>query len=280
MYDDDPSWRGYFGLLGALYRDHPIRLDPAGTKETIAPIDRDVLVRTHAAYYHPANLVLSVAGDVDPAAVFARAEAALRADAPGAVNRRRPTAEPADVAMPERRLALSVSRPQVSLGFKDAPPGPAVADLLAREAETDVVLDALFGDGGLVEAPLYRDGIVDESLSASYQAEADYAFAVVSAEVDDVDAFRTRLLEAVDGARRVGISPAYVERARRRALGGFVRAFNSPERVASLLLGTALKDTTLRDAVAAIRAVTPQRAAERLEALACGPRAWSIIDPK
>ena len=31
MYDDDASWRGYFGLLGALYRDHPIRLDPAGT---------------------------------------------------------------------------------------------------------------------------------------------------------------------------------------------------------------------------------------------------------
>lgn len=280
MYDDDPSWRGYFGLLGALYRDHPIRLDPAGTKETIAPIDRDVLVRTHAAYYHPANLVLAVAGDVDPAKVLARAEAVLRSEVAGAVNRRRPTAEPSAVAEPERRLALSVSRPQVSLGWKDTPPGGIVRDLLVREAETEVVLDALFGDGGLVEAPLYRDGVVDESLSASYQAEADYAFTVVSAEVDDVDTFRTRLLEAVDGARRAGISPAHVERAKRRALGGYVRTFNSPDRAASLLLSTALKDTTLADAVAAIREVTPARAAARFDELVAGATAWSIIVPK
>ena len=280
MYDDDPSWRGYFGLLGALYRDHPIRLDIAGTKETIAPIDRDVLVRTHAAYYHPANLVLAVAGDVDPANVLARAEAVLRSEVAGAVNRRRPTAEPSAVAEPERRLALSVSRPQVSLGWKDTPPGGIVRDLLVREAETEVVLDVLFGDGGLVEAPLYRDGVVDESLSASYQAEADYAFTVVSAEVDDVDTFRTRLLEAVDGARRAGISPAHVERAKRRALGGYVRTFNSPDRAASLLLSTALKDTTLADAVAAIREVTPARAAARFDELVAGATAWSIIVPK
>jgi predicted Zn-dependent peptidase len=280
MYDDDASWRGYFGLLGALYRDHPIRLDPAGTKETIAPIDRDVLVRTHAAYYHPANLILCVAGDVDPAAVLAAAEATLVAKTPGAVNRRPPTPEPSAPATAERRESLSVSRPQVTLGWKDSPTGAGGRALLDREAETEVVLDALFGDGGLVEAPLYRDGVVDESFSASYQAEADYGFAAVSAEVDDAEAYRTRLLAEIERARRAGITAAHVERARRRALGGYVRTFNSPERAASLLLGTALKDVTIAESVEAVLRVTPARAAARLEALlACG-HAWSTIVPK
>lgn len=279
MYDDDASWRGYFGLLETLYRDHPIRLDPAGTKETIAPIDRDVLVRTHAAYYHPANLILAVAGDVDPAAVLASASAELTSDAAGAIHRRAPSREPAEPASAERRQALSVSRPQVTLGVKDDPVGRAGRALLDREAETELVLDVLFGDGGLVEAPLYREGMVDESLSASYQAEADYGFATISAEVDDVAAFRARLLEAMDAARRKGVDAARVERSKRRALGGYVRTFNSPERTASLLLGAELRETTLSEQVGAVRAVTPARAAARLDELLARPRAWSIIEP-
>ena len=280
MYDDDASWRGYFGLLGALYRDHPIRLDPAGTKKTIAPIDRDVLVKTHAAYYHPANLILCVAGDVDPAAVLARAETMLEAKTEGRVNRRPPTKEQKAPAARERREALSVSRPQVTLGWKDDPVGPDVRALLEREAETEVVLDALFGDGGLVEAPLYRDGFVDESLSASYQAEADYGFATLSAEVDDAGAYRARLIEELARAKQKGLTAAHVERAKRRALGGYVRTFNSPERAASLLLGMALKDTTLDESVDAVMGVTLARAAARLDRLLACEQAWSTITPR
>lgn len=280
MYDDDASWRGYFGLLGALYRDHPIRLDPAGTAATIAPIDRDVLVRTHAAYYHPANLILAVAGDVDPDAVLDAADALLRAGSKGAVHHRSATVEPSAVAEREKREALSVSRPQVTLGWKDEPVGVGGRPLLDREAETEVVLDALFGDGGLVEAPLYRDGIVDESFSASYQAEADYGFATLSAEVDDVEEYRTHALEAIASASRSGIDASRVERAKRRALGGYVRTFNSPERAAGVLLATALKDTTLDESIDAILRVTPARAAARLSSLLACPHAWSILVPK
>ncbi len=280
MYQDDPSWRGYFGLLGALYRRHPVRLDVAGTKETIAPIDREVLLATHAAYYHPENLVLVVAGDVDPATVLARATERLAAPARGEAHRRAAVAEPAEPASKEVRLPLSVSRPHVLLGWKDVPPGATGVPLVRHEVETEIVLEALFGDGGAVEAGLYREGIVDESLEASSEAGHDFAFSVVSAEVDDVDAYRTRLLEAVDAVARRGLAAADVERCRRRAWGGWLRAFNSPERTASLHLGMALKDARPEDALAALEATTPARANARLRDLVARPRAWSILVPR
>src|SRR5207247_2628569 len=118
----------------------------------------------------------------------------------------------------ERRQALSVSRPQVTLGIKDEAPGATGPALLARETETDLLLDVLFGDGGTVEAPLYREGAVDESFGASYQAEPDCAFVAVSAEVDAEAPYRARLLEAIEAARRRGIAEADVERSRRKAL--------------------------------------------------------------
>jgi predicted Zn-dependent peptidase len=280
MYDDDAGWRGYFNLLSALYRDHPLRFDIAGTKETIAPIDQAVLRATHAAYYHPANLSLFVAGDVDPAAVLSRATERLVPSAPGAAHRRAPVAEPAEPAAPERRQSLSVSRPQVLLGIKDAAPGTSGRDLLVRETVTEALLDVLFGDGGTVEAPLHAEGLVDDSFQASYQAEPDCAFVSVSAEVDEEAPYRARLLDAIEAARRAGIRPEDVERSRRKAVGSYLRAFNSPERVASLYLALHMKDAAVSDLPAALEAVTPRAVAERLDDLLSRARAWSVIVPR
>lgn len=36
MYDDDGEWRVQFNLLQALYHNHPVRIDIAGTVESIA----------------------------------------------------------------------------------------------------------------------------------------------------------------------------------------------------------------------------------------------------
>ena len=280
MYEDDPGWRSYFGLLSALYKDHPIRFDPAGSKDTIAPIDRPILERTHAAYYHPANLILCVAGDVDPAAVLSAAARVLVSDRPGEAHRRPPVAEPAAPAVPETRVALSVSRPNVTLGLKDDPPGVEGTALLARETETELLLDVLFGDGGIVEAPLYQEGVVDESLSAGYQAEPDFGFVSVSCDVDAEGPYRERLLSALETARRRGIRPEDVERAKKKALGATVRTFNSPDRLASALLALALDGTTFADTIAAIEGASAPALTARFERLLTCPRAWSVVEPR
>ena len=43
MYDDSPGWRVMFNMLTAMYRNHPVRIDIAGTVESIAEIDYDLL---------------------------------------------------------------------------------------------------------------------------------------------------------------------------------------------------------------------------------------------
>ena len=45
MYDDDGEWRVQFNLLQALYHNHPVRIDIAGTVESIAEIDDQLLYR-------------------------------------------------------------------------------------------------------------------------------------------------------------------------------------------------------------------------------------------
>ena len=48
MYDDYPSWKVYLNALKCLYKDHPIRLDIAGTVESISKIDKEMLYNCYS----------------------------------------------------------------------------------------------------------------------------------------------------------------------------------------------------------------------------------------
>lgn len=45
MYDDDPGWQLYMNALDCMYKENPIKIDIAGTVESISKIDPDVLYK-------------------------------------------------------------------------------------------------------------------------------------------------------------------------------------------------------------------------------------------
>lgn len=65
MYEDSPGWQVTFQLLEALYHDNPVKVDIAGTVESIAQIDADLLYRCYHTFYNLSNMVLSIAGKFD-----------------------------------------------------------------------------------------------------------------------------------------------------------------------------------------------------------------------
>ena len=65
MYQDHADWRVFFGMLSSLYHDHPVKLDIAGTVESISKIDADMLYRCYRTFYSLSNMVLCIAGKFD-----------------------------------------------------------------------------------------------------------------------------------------------------------------------------------------------------------------------
>ena len=279
MYDDDPAWRGYLALLRALYRRHPVREDIAGSAASIEGIDAQLLRTVHATFYRPRNLVLAVAGHVDPRRVLARVEGCGLPAARGGRHRRAPVSEAQVVHRREVREALSVTRPNVWLGIKDDPPGSGKA-LVERQILTGLVLETLFDDGGRIQTRLYDDGLIDDSFHATYESESDVAHVVISAEVDDVAGFRRALARHLRAAVEAGITESEVERARRRTLGRRLRLLNAPEAFAQWLVAGALEGVPLDAAHAALGRATARRVNARLRQLVTRPRAWAIMEPR
>ena len=87
MIEDEPYWRLYRNLLAGLYERHPIRISVAGTRESIAGITDHTLYDCYRSFYHPGNMVLCVAGPVDPEGVEDTPHQDVERQSPGRAGR-------------------------------------------------------------------------------------------------------------------------------------------------------------------------------------------------
>ncbi len=76
MRDDTPDDLVHEVFTGALFPDHPLGREVAGTQTTVTAMTRDAIAEYHAAHYQPSNVVVAVAGSVDHDAVVAQIAAA------------------------------------------------------------------------------------------------------------------------------------------------------------------------------------------------------------
>ena len=66
MTNDNPEWRVFFNMLKSMYHSHPIQIDIAGTQESIAKIDADLLYKCYDTFYNLNNMTLSIAEPMLP----------------------------------------------------------------------------------------------------------------------------------------------------------------------------------------------------------------------
>ena len=279
MYDDDPEWQVQFGLLKALYVNNPVKIDIAGTIESISHIDKDVLYACYNTFYNPANMVLCVAGDVDPDTVAGLVEAHIRTERPsGRVENFYPD-EPAQVAQKLREQKLDVSIPLFDIGFKDNHLQTGDG-LLKNEIATKILLKLLAGRSSKLYTDLYGEGLVNASFSTDLMMEPQFSCAIVGGESERPLEVQRRLLAAIEGMRRDGIDPAAFARAKKALYGNFLRGFNDVEDIAGMMCRNILNGVNLFRFQAVYDTVDAAFAAQRLQEVFCEDNmAMSIVWP-
>jgi Predicted Zn-dependent peptidases len=65
MYKDSPNWKVFFNLLDGLYVNHPIKIDIAGSIDSISKINKDNLYLAYKLFYNPESMVLVLVGDIE-----------------------------------------------------------------------------------------------------------------------------------------------------------------------------------------------------------------------
>ncbi|WP_210363884.1 pitrilysin family protein [Bacillus sp. REN3] len=259
MYDDNPDWRLYFGLIQNMYKNHPVSIDIAGTIESISHITKDMLYECYNTFYHPSNMLLFVVGPVQPEQIMAqvRENQARKQYKNKPEIKRRFEDEPAAVAEKKQILNMNVQTSKCLVGLKAPRTDQAGSEMLKNELAVNVMLDILFGKSSDNYTSLYNDGLVDDTFSYDYTQEQGFGFAMVGGDTSDpellTDKLKGMLLEAKNGS---GLTKASLERTKKKKIGAFLRAVNSPEYIANQFTRYAFNEMDLFDVVPTLEALT------------------------
>ena len=231
MYEDDPEWRVFFNTLTALFHNNPVKIDIAGTVESISHITPEILYKCYNTFYNPANMVLVLAGDVDIAKVMSYVDKHVDAGRNLGLIPREKAAEPRERVRERAEQKLVVSQPLFRIGFKDAETELDSETMLKKEIATELILETVFGRSSDLYMELYEEGLIDNSFDAETDLARAYGFTLVGGESRDPEKVYARVRERLERLMREGIPAGELERARKVLISGNIRTFNSVERM-------------------------------------------------
>ncbi len=225
MHEDDPDTQEFEALMRSMYQTHPVRVPILGTRESIRQITPEILHLCHRAFYTPANMVLTVVGDVDGEEIVAIAENILGTEyrAPG--EKRRNWPESMSVG-PDVQLRQAVAGPTFQIGFK-CEPSDRGADAARLDALGYLAAEMLLGESTQLFLQMYEEGIIDPSFGGGFETIDGCAMLTCGGDSDRPEEVRQRLLDRAKEITAQGLDREEFRRVKRGAMGRRIRDLDS-----------------------------------------------------
>lgn len=278
MCRDEAGWEALFSLLRAMYKTHPVRIDIAGTVESIAEITPELLYKCYETFYNFSNMVLCVAGNVTPDEVLSVADRLLKPQKPIQIERKFHR-EPREVAESYTEETLSVAFPIFSLGFKEAVETPERS--LREILISDIILEAVAGKTSAFYSELLEAGLINISFESEYFCGYGYAAWIFTGESPDGREVQKRITARIRALQESGISKADFERIRKKLYGRSIMQFNDIDGIANAMVSAYFCKEGLFDETEILQSLTLDEVNARLRtALQTDCASLSVIKPE
>lgn len=258
MYDDNPDWRLYFGLIENMYVHHPVKIDIAGTIESISHITKDMLYECYNTFYHPSNMLLFIVGPVDPEEYMAqiRENQSKKDYTNHSEIQRKFKEEPAHVNKDKQVLKMNVHTSKCLVGIKGIDVEQSGKEMMKQEWSINLLLDFLFSESSENYQNLFQEGLIDDTFSYDYTQEHGFGFAMIGGDTSDPDRLETAIKEILMKAKTTDFASETLERTKKKKIGAFLRAINSAEYIANQFTRYAFNEMNLFDVVPAVEEIT------------------------
>lgn len=267
MYDDQPDWRSFFGTIQSLYHNHPVKVDIAGTVDSIQDITKDDLYTCYETFYHPSNMVLFVAGNIEPESMMKliRDNQAGKEfpDAPE-INRSYPD-EPKKAYKKEHSITMPVTTAKAMVGVKENVEGLTGEELVRGELLSGMILDYYFSRSGVYYEELYKNDLIDDSFQFETELDRQFGFTILGGDSRKPDQMAARIKEMLHELKEQRISEEDFTRMKRKKIGQFMRAMNSLEFIANQFTHYHTLGTDLFEVLPVIESLTADDAEEYLQ---------------
>lgn len=279
MYDDSPGWRVLFGLLSCLYENSPVRIDIAGTEESIAQITPELLYKCYDVFYNLNNMVLSIAGNFDPDEALQIIEENLREGEPVEIERA-PYCEKREALCSRSDIIMDVAMPQFYIGYKQEPAQDEKA-FLRQQFELEILHELLIGSTSACYEQLLKEGLINSTFGTEVFCGRGFLVSLFGGESENPEAVQKALLAEIERVKQAGIDKEDFLACKNAIYGRMLRTLHDVEDAATALLSAAMSGMTLFESIGTLADITVEDILRRLQTdfdPAC--MAISVIHPR
>ncbi len=256
MYDDDPGWQLYMGILDCLYKNNPIKVDIAGTVESISKITPEVLYKCYNTFYALDNMTLVICGDFEPEKLLEEVKKRLT---------KNKTYEKIERIYPEKEKTINkkyveknmnVSMPIFAIGIKDV--SKMDSEIVKKHIAIEILLNVIIGKSSDLYKKMYNQGLLLEEPSIDYEFSEEYAHIVISGQSNDSEEVYKMFKEEIENYKKNGLNINHFERIKKKIYGEYVVEYNNISEIARKFLTDSMKKISSFDYIEQYKVITKE----------------------
>ncbi len=206
------------------------------TVETVNSTTKEMLEICYNTFYHPSNMMLFVVGniDADKAISIIRSNQAKKDFKKANKIVCQKVFELNDIKVKENILTMDVEMNKIIISIKINEILNDSKLKIKRELAINLLFDLLFSKSSKLYNDWLNRGIINDSFSANFTQERDYAFIQIGCDCDDYETLKNELIKLIKNFKDVEIKVSDFERIKKKNIGLFINMFNSPESIANI----------------------------------------------
>lgn len=258
MYDDQPDWQSFMGAIKSMFQHHPVKIDIAGTVESITSITKDDLYTCYNTFYHPENMTLFIAGnfDADNMMEMIKTNQSQKTFEKMAELKRYFPEEPESVAMKENNITMPVSVPKCTVGIKESNVELTTEEFLRKDLLGSMLLSHYFSTGGAFYQELYEGNLIDDSFYFETTLERNFGYTLIGSNTDQPEQFAEKVKGLLLSTTEQKLTHEEFERMKKKKIGQLLRAMNSLEFIANKYISYNAMGINLFELIPAIQKLT------------------------
>lgn len=233
MYDDDPISKVFLNSLKCMYNSCPVRIDVAGTVESINKINKETLYHCYNTFYHPSNMVLAVCGNFKPEYILNLIKENIPYYEKQEEIKRIYPSEQEEICKASMQEEMEVSIPAFVIGIKDE---VEKTDIIKKELIINIILNCIFDENSELFKELYEEGLIITEPDLEYEYSDIYSQISIFASSKDPEKVYEKFKQTVKEKNENGINEKEFVRTKNKIYGRLITSYNSPAQIARIFM--------------------------------------------
>lgn len=249
-YDDEPAWKLYTNTLECLYANNPVRLDIAGTVESISKITKETLYSCYNTFYHPSNMIMCISGNFVPEKIIEEVKKRLipREKMPE-IKRIYPEKE-TKINMKKKEQKMDVNIPIFAIGYRDYLENE---DKILKQLAAGIIINSIVGKTSKNYKEMYDKGLLLSTIDYDFENTDEYSHILLSSVSEKPEEVYETVIKALEEEL---VKEEDFKRSKKALYGEYVSEYNDVEEIGRMYLQDAMKGINSLDYINAFENIT------------------------